>query len=195
MWELDHKEVLKPRNGCFWTVVLEKTLESPLDCKEIKPISPGKSVLNTYFERTDAEAEAPVLWPPEAKNWLIGKDPDPGKDWWLEEKGMTEDEMVGWYHQLNGLEFEQALGVGDGQGSLACPSPWGSQVIGHDLATWLNWTDSGPFCALLLGLWFVLMVMDREACCFTVLGIAKTQTQLSNWTIKIPFKVLRLRTK
>ena len=109
MWELDHKEGLTPKNGCFWTVVLEKTLESPLDCKEIKPISPGKSVLNTYFERTDAEAEAPVFWPldeEQVKNKLIGKDPDAGKVWRPEEKEMTEDEMVGWHHRLNGHEFE-----------------------------------------------------------------------------------------
>ena len=103
----------------------EKTLESPLDCKEIKPVNPTGNQLWIFTGRTDAEAEAPILWPPDAKNWLIGKYPDAGKDWRQEEKGTTEDEMVGWHHWLNGHEFEQALGVGDGQGSLACFSPWG----------------------------------------------------------------------
>ena len=119
---------------CFWTVVLEKTLESPLDCKEIKPVNPKGTQSWIFIRSTDAEAEAPILWPPDAKNWLIGKDPDAGQDWRQEEKEMTEDEMVGWYHQLNGHEFEQASGVGDGQGSLACCSPW-SQRVRHDWAT------------------------------------------------------------
>ena len=92
-----------------------------------------------FIGRTDAEAETPILWPPDVKNWLIGKDPDAGKDWRQEEKGITEDEMVGWHHQLNGHEFEQALGVGDGQGSLACCSPWGRKE--SDMIEWLNWTE------------------------------------------------------
>ena len=103
-------------------VVLQKTLESPLDCKEIKPVNPKENQSWIFIGRTDAKAETPILWLPDVKNWLIWKDPDAGKDWSQEEKGMTEDEMVGWHHQLDGYEFEQAPGVGDGQGSLACCS-------------------------------------------------------------------------
>ena len=120
-------------NWYFWAVVLEKTLESPLDCKEIQPVNPKRNQSWIFIERTDAEAEAPTLWPPEVKNWLIGKDPDAGKDWVQEEKEMTEDKMVGWHHQLDGHESEQALGGGDGQGSLACCSPWGRKELGTKL--------------------------------------------------------------
>ena len=120
MWELDYKESWAPKNWCFWTMVLEKTLESPLDCKEIQPVNPKGNQSWIFTRRTDAEA--PIFWPPDAKNWLIGKNPDAGKDWRRENKGMTEDEMVGWHHQLDGHEFEQAQEVGDGQGSLACCS-------------------------------------------------------------------------
>ena len=102
------------------TVVLEKTLESPLDSKEINPVNPKRSQSWIFIGKTYAEAETPIVWPPDVKNWLIGKDPAAGKDWRQEEKGMTEDEMVGWHHRLDGHEFGQALGVGDGQGSLAC---------------------------------------------------------------------------
>ena len=123
MWELDHKEGWAPKNWCFWTVVLEKTLESPLDCMEIKPVNPKGNQSWIFIGRPDAEA--PILWPPDAKNWLIRKGPDAGKDWRQEEKGMTEDEMVGWHHWLNGHEFEQALGDGEGQVSLTCCSPQG----------------------------------------------------------------------
>ena len=122
---------------CFWTVVLEKTLESPLDCKEIKPGNPKGNQSWIFIRRTDTEAEVPILWPPDTKEWLIGKDLDAGKDWRQEEKGMTEDEMVGWHHQLNGHEFEQASGVGDGQAGLACCCPWGSRQ-----SEWLNNNDS-----------------------------------------------------
>ena len=114
MWELDYKESWASKNWCFWTVVLEKTLESPLECKEIKPVNPKDNQSSVFIGRTDAEAEAPILWPPDAKDWLTGKDPDAIKDWGQEEKGMTEDEMFGWHHQLDGHEFEQVLGVGDG---------------------------------------------------------------------------------
>ena len=120
--------------------VLEKTLESPLDNKEGQPIHPKGNQSRIFIETTDAEAETPMLWPPDAKNWLIGKDPDAGKDWRQEEKGMTEDEMVGWHHRLDGHESELTLGVGDGQGDLACCSPMGSERVGHDWATELNWT-------------------------------------------------------
>ena len=128
---MDHTEGWVPKNWCFWTVVLEKTLESPLDCKEIQPVHPKGNQSWIFFRRTDAEAEAPILWPPDAKNWLIGKDPDAGKDWRQEEKGMTEHEMVGWHHWLDGHEFEQTLVYSEGRGSLACCSPWGRR---HNLA-------------------------------------------------------------
>ena len=122
MWELDYKEGWALKNWCFWTAVLEKTLESPLDCKEIQLVHPKGNQSWIFTGRTDAEAEASILWPPDAKNWLTGKDPDAGKDWRQEEKWMTEDEMVGWHHQLNGHELEQVPGVGDGQGILALQS-------------------------------------------------------------------------
>ena len=124
---------------CSWAVVLEKTLENPLDCKEIQPVSPKGNQSWIFIERTDAEAKTPILWPPDAKNWLTGKDLDAGKDWRQEEKGMTKDEMVVWHHWWDEHEFEQALGVGDGQGGLACYSPW-SHRVRHDWATELNWT-------------------------------------------------------
>ena len=120
MWELDCEESWVLKNWCFWTVVLEKTLESPLDCKEIQPINPKGDHIWVFTGRTDAEAETPILCPPDAKSWLIWKDPDAGKDWGQEEKGMTEDEMVGWHHRLNGHGFGWTLGVGDGQGGLVC---------------------------------------------------------------------------
>ena len=122
---MKHKEDWAPKNWRFWTVVLEKTLESPLDCKKIQPVNPKGNQSWIFIGRTDAEAEIPIFWPPDVKNWLIGKDPDAREDWRRKEKGMTEDEMVGWHHQLDGHEFEQAPGVGDGQGSLVCCSPWG----------------------------------------------------------------------
>ena len=125
MWELDHKESWALKNWCFWTVVLEKTLESPLDCKEVKQVNPKGNQSWIFIGRTDAEAETPILWSPDVKNWLIGKDPHAGRDWGQEEKGMTEDEMFGWHHWLNGHEFEQAPRVGDGQRGRACCSPWG----------------------------------------------------------------------
>ena len=135
MWELDHKEVWALKNWCFWTVV--KTLESPLDYKEIKPVNPKRNQPWKCIGRTDAEAEAPILWPPDVKNWLIGKDPDAGKDRGQEEKRMTEDEMVGWHHRLDGHEFEQAPGAGDGQGSQACCNAWGHKEL--DTTERLNW--------------------------------------------------------
>ena len=106
MWELDCEESWAPKNWCFRTVVLEKILESPLDCKEIQSVHPKGNQSWIFIGRTDAEAETPILWPPDAKSWLIWKDPDAGKDWGQEEKGMTEDEMIGWHHRLNGHEFE-----------------------------------------------------------------------------------------
>ena len=124
IWELDYKEIWAPKNWCFWSMVLEKTLESPLDCEEIQPVNPTGNQPWISTGRTDAEAETPILWPPNAKTWLLRQDPDVGNDW-RQEKGTTEDEMVGRYHRVNGPEFEQAPGDGEGQGNLACCSPWG----------------------------------------------------------------------
>ena len=138
MWELDYKESWAQKNWCFWTVVLEKTLESPLDCIEIQPVHPKVNQSWIFIGRTDGEAETPVLWPPDVKNWLIWKDPDARKDWRQEEKGMTEDEMVGWNHWLNRRKFKQTPGVGDGQESLVC-------CRGHkksDMTERLNWNES-----------------------------------------------------
>ena len=126
MQELNYKESWAPKNWCFWTMLL-KTLESPLDCKEIQPVHPKGNQSWIFTRRSDAEAETPILWPPDLKHWLTGKDPDAGKVWRQEEKGTTEDGMVGWHHWLYEHKFEQAPGVGDGQGSLACCSPWDSK--------------------------------------------------------------------
>ena len=120
MWELDSKELRAPKNWCFWIVVLKKTFESPLDGKEIQPLHRKGNQSWIFTGRTDAEAETSILWPPDVKHWLIGKDLTSAKDWRQEEKGSTEDEMVGWYHQLDGRKFEQVPRVGDGLGSLAC---------------------------------------------------------------------------
>ena len=135
MWELDHKQSWAPKNLGFWTVVLEKTLDSLLDCKEIQPVHPKVNQSWIFIGKT----ETPILWPPDAKNWAIGKGPDVGKDWRQEEKGTTEDEMVAWHHWIDGHEFEQAPGVGDGQGSLACCSPWCHKE--SDKTEWLNWEE------------------------------------------------------
>ena len=121
--------------------MLDKTLQCPLDCKEIQRVNPKGNESWIFIGRTDAEAETPILWLPDVKNWLISKDPGAGKDWRQEEKGTTEDEMDGWHHQLGGQESEQAPGVGDGQRSLACYSPGGSQKVRHDWVTELNWTE------------------------------------------------------
>ena len=139
MWELDYKESWVAKNCCFWTVVFEKTLESPLDRKESQPVHPKGNQSWIFIGRTDAEAEAPILWLPDGKNWLIWKYPDSGKDWRWEEKGTTEDEMVGWHHQFYGHEFEQAPRVGDGQGGLPWCSPWGCKEA--DRTEQLNYTE------------------------------------------------------
>ena len=138
MWELDHKESWALKTWGFWNVVLEKP-ESLLDFKEIKPVNPKGTQPWIFIGRTDVEAEAPILGPPDAKNWLTGKDPDAGKDWKQKEKRKTEDEIAGWHHWLNGHEFEQAPEVGNGQRSLACCSPWGCKE--SDMTEWLNWTE------------------------------------------------------
>ena len=144
MWELNHKESWARKNGCFWTVVLEKTFESPLDCKKIKPVSPKGNQSWIFIERTDAEAETPILCPPDVKSWLR-KDLDAVKDWRQEEKGVTEDEMVAWHHWFNGHEFEQAPGDDEGQEGLACCSPWGCKEL--DTTEGLNSKTQGYFWA------------------------------------------------
>ena len=135
MWELDCNKGWMQKNRCFWAVVLGDK-ESPLNYKETEPINPKENQPWIFIRRTDDEAETLILWPPDAKSRLIRKDPDAGKDWRQEEKGKTEDEMVGWHHWLNGHEFEQALGDGEGQGSLVCCSPWGRKE--SDMTEWLN---------------------------------------------------------
>ena len=127
-----------PKNWCFWTVVLEKTLESPLDCKEIQPVHSEGDRPWDFFTRNDAKAETPVLWPPHVKSWLIGKDSDAGRGWGQEEKGTTEDEMTGCHHWLDGRESEWTLGVGDGQGGLACCDSWGCKGRTR-LSDWTDW--------------------------------------------------------
>ena len=137
MWELDSKESWALMNWCFWTVVLEKTLESPLDCKEIQPVHPKGHQSWVFIWRTDVEDETPILWPPNVKSWLIWKDPDVGKDWGQEEKGKTEDEMLGSHHQLNRHGFGWTLVVGDVQEGLACCGLWGCKKT--DMIEQLNW--------------------------------------------------------
>ena len=156
MWELDYRESWALKNWffwtvVFWTVVLEKTLEGPLNHKEIQPVNPKGNQSWIFIGRTDAEAETPILLPPYEKNWLIGKDLDVGKDWRQEEKGMTEDEMVKSHHWLNGHEFEHALSVSDGQGNLACCSPWGHKE--SDTTEQLNWTEQAAHSYLLGAEW------------------------------------------
>ena len=150
MWELDYKESWTPKNWCFWTV-LEKTLESPLDCKEIQPVHPKGNQSWIFIERTDAETDAPILWPLDAKNWLNVKDPDAGKYWRQEEKGATEDEMAGWDHRLDWCEFGWTPGIGDGQGGLACCNSWGCKEL--DMTEWLNWTELMGPDAMILVFW------------------------------------------
>ena len=152
MWELDHKESWAPKNWCFWSMVLEKTLESPLDCKEIKSVNPKGNQSWIFTGSTDAEAETPILWPPDAKSWLIWKDPYAGKGWRQEEKGMTEDEMVGWHYQLNGHEFEQTPDD-EGQGSLVRCSPQGCKE--SDMTEWLNNNNFPRMSLILPAIWLL----------------------------------------
>ena len=173
MWELDYKERWVPKNWCFWTVVLEKTLESPLDCKEIKVVNPEGNQLWIFIWRIVAEAEAPTLWPPDAKSCLTGEDLDVGKDWGQEEKGMTEDGMVGWHHWLNGHEFEQALGDSEGQGSLECYSPWGRKD--SDVTERMNkWTTITTNTSLRVNAWYLS---------FIPVSILKGIASLIQWTL------------
>ena len=203
MWELDCEESWAPKNWCFWTVVLEKTLDSPLDCKEIQPIHSKRDQSWVFIGRTDAEAETPILWPPDVKNRLIWKDSDAGKDWRWEEKGTTEDEMVGWHHWLNGHEFEKGPGVGEGQGSLACCSPCGCKE--SDTTERLKWTELNWMPEKIEGRWrrarlklrwldgiinsidmnlgkLWEMVRNREAWHAAVHVVSMSQTRLSDWT-------------
>ena len=136
-------------------MILEKTLQSPLNCKEIQPVNPKGNQSWIFIGRADAEAEIPILGP-DAMNWLFGKDPEAWKDWRQEEKGMTKVEMVGWHHRLNGHEFEQASGVGDGQGSLPCCSPWGRKE--SDMTEWLNWTELKPQWLTTINRYFCLWI-------------------------------------
>ena len=156
-------------------MVLTKTLVSPLDYKEIQCVSPIGNKSCIFIGKTDADTETPIVWLPDAKSWLIGKDPDAGKDWRQEEKGTTEDEMVGWHHQLERHEFQQALGVCDGQGSLACWSLWSHKE--SDATEQLNWAEVNPLQYSCLE-----NSMDRAYWQATVHGVTKSQTQLSNWT-------------
>ena len=139
---------------CFWTVVLEKTLESALDCKEIQPVHSKGNQSWIFIGRTDAEDETPILWPPDAKNWLIGKDSDAGRVWGQEKKGTTEGEMAGWHHRLDGCESEWTPGVGDRQGGLACCNSWGHKE--SDMTEWLNWTELNRFAQVIENLWFIM---------------------------------------
>ena len=145
MWELDCEEGWVPKNWCFWTVVLEKTFESPLDHKEIQSIHPKGNQSWIFIGRTDVEPETLILWPPDAKSWLSWKVPDAGKVWGQEEKGTTEHEMFGWHHRLNGLGFGWTPGVGDGQGGLACCGSWAHKE--SDTTERLNWTELYVCCS------------------------------------------------
>ena len=145
MYECESWTVKKAENWCFWTVLLEKTAESPLDCKEIQQVYSKGDQPWDFFGRNDAKTETPVLWPPHVKSWLTGKDPDAGRDWGQEEKGLTEDEMAGWHHRLDRHEFEWTPGVGDGQGGLACCNSWDRKE--SDTTEQLNWTELNiPLC-------------------------------------------------
>ena len=139
MWELGYKESWAPKNWCFWSVVLEKTLENPLDCKEIQSVHPKGDQSWVFFGRNDAKAETLVLWSPHVKSWLIRKDSDAGMDWGQEEEGTTEDEMAEWHHRLDGREFEWTLGDGGGEGALAWCDSWGCKEL--DMTEELNWTE------------------------------------------------------
>ena len=171
MWELDYKETWALKNWCFWTVVLEKTLESPLDCEKIQPVHPKGDQFWVFIGRTDVEAETPILWPLDVKRWLIWKDPDAGKNGGQEEKGKTEDEMVGWHHQLYGHEFEQAPGVGDGQGGLASCSPWGCKA--SDMTELLNRTESS-LSTFHMVIHFILTVTLWSMCYYSYLRDVET---------------------
>ena len=164
MWELNHKEGWVLNNWPFWTVILQNTFESPLDCRKIKPINPKGNQSWIFIGRTDAETEAPILWSPSVKSWLIGKDSDARRDWGQEEKGTTEDEMAGWHHWLNGRESEWTPGVGDGQGGLACFNSWGHKE--SDTTERLNWTELILF--QIISPFRLLHNIEQSSLCHTV---------------------------
>ena len=166
MWELDCEESWVLKNWWFWTVVLEKTLEGPLDCKEIQPVHPKGDQSWVFIGRTDAEAETPVLWPPDAKSWFIGKDPDAGRDWGQEEKGTTEDEMAGWHRRLDGRGFGWTPGVDYGQGGLACCNSWGCKE--SDMTERLNWTELRLY-SLCVWTWAKLFKLSEASDFWTLL--------------------------
>ena len=163
MRELDYKESWTPKNRCFWTVVLEKTLESPLDYKEIQPDHPKGDQSWVFIGRSDVEAETPILQPPNVKSWLIGKDSDARGDWGQEEKGMTEDEMAGWHHWLYGRGSEWTLGVGDRQGGLDCCASWGCKE--SDTTEWLNWLTYWPQLSYPLVCWWTSRLLPCPGYC------------------------------
>ena len=177
MWELDYKESWAPKNWCFWTAVLEKPLESPLDCKEIQPVHPKGVQSWVIIGSSDVEAETPVLWPLDAKSWLIWKDPDAGKDWGQEEKGMTEDEMVGWHHRLDGHGFGWTPGVYDGQGGLACCSSW----VAKSQTQLSDWTELRHLSAYWKPVWDTEVVIPHT-CFSTRLGLQRVHA----WTWDFP---------
>ena len=186
MWELDCEEGWVRKNWCFWTVVLEKTLESPLDCKEIQPVHSEGDQPWGFFGGNDAKGETPVLWPPHAKSWLIVKDSDAGRDWGQEEKGMTQDEMAGWHHWLDGRESEWTQGVGDGQGRPGTLLFMGLQRVGHDWATELNWIINGCWilseaflASIEIYLWFLTFQFVNIV--YHIGWFAYTEESLHSW--------------
>ena len=165
MWQLDYKESWMLKNWCFWSVVLEKTLESPLDCKEVQPVHPKENLSWIFIGRTDAEAETPILWPPPVKNWFIGKDPGAGKDWRWEKKGTTEDEMVEWHHRLSGHELVNSRSWWwTGRPGMCC-SPWSHKELDKTV-TELNWTPYllGQWLLAPLPMWHCQALCDSSSC-------------------------------
>ena len=168
MWELDYKESWVLKNWCSWTVVLEKTLESPLDSKEIEPVHPKGDQSWIFIGRTDAEVETPILWPPDAKNWFIRKDPDAGKDWRREEKGMTEDEMVGWHHWLDGHEWANSV-TWWWTGRPGVLQSVGSQRVRHDWVTELSWAQDKTYSFKFLEICYLFVL--SLSCIFVAVGL------------------------
>ena len=166
MWELDCEEGWAPKNSCFWTVVLEKTLESPLDCTEIQPVHSEGDLPWDFFGRNDVKAETPVVWPPHEKSWLIGKDSDAGRDWGQKQKGMTEDEMAGWHQWLDGRESGWTPGVGDGQGGLACCDSWGRKE--SDTTEWLPVGSEPTWQTSMLYSDIVPLIYINETICMVI---------------------------